>query len=97
MTKKEMAPNTAKLTKIKVNGKRIEGKVRFISTEGKDTSRDASKTKVYIRIGKKTYKANVHTDGTFAVKVKKMKKRTRVVYWASNINGTGVKGVRILR
>ena len=97
MTKKEIAPNTPKLTKIKVNGKRIEGKVRFISTEGKDTSRDASKTKVYIRIGKKTYKANVHTDGTFAVKVKKMKKRTRVVYWASNINGTGVKGVRILR
>lgn len=97
MTKKEMAPNTPKLTKIKVNGKSIKGKVRFINTEGKDTSRDVSKTEVYVKIGKKKYKAKVRTDGTFVVKVKKMKKGTRVVYWASNVNGTGVKGVRILR
>lgn len=95
LTKKEMAPNTPKITKLKAKGKTIEGTVHLIGSDGKHASVSESKTKVYVKVGNKKYTAKVKDSGKFTVKVKKkLKKRTRVVYWASNVNGTGLSGSR---
>lgn len=94
LTKKEMAPNTPKITKMKAKGKTIEGTVHLIGSDGKHASVSESKTKVYVKVGSKKYTAKVKDNGKFTVKVKKLKKNTKVVYWASNVNGTGLSGSR---
>lgn len=92
--KKESAPNTPTLNKIKAGSKTITGKVHLIYNGDGEATVSNSKTKVYIKIKKKTYTAKIKNDGTFKVKVPKLKKGTTISYWAENANGTGIKGKR---
>ena len=92
MTKKEKAPDTPKLKTVKVNAKRVDGTVHLIGADGKRASVSESKTKVYVKIDGKKYTANVHEDGTFGVKTKKIKAGSKITYWAVNVNGTGLTG-----
>ena len=92
MTKKEKAPDTPKLKTVKADAKRVDGTVHLIGADGKRTTVSESKTKVYVKIDTKKYTANVHEDGTFGVKTKKIKSGSKITYWASNVNGTGIKG-----
>ena len=95
--KKEYAPNTPRLWKIKANSKTIRGKVHLVKSAGGKATVSDTGTKVYVQIGKKRYKAKIHNNGTFRVKTKKLKKGTKLVYWAENKNGVGKKGTYIVK
>lgn len=89
-TKKiERVPDTPKLTSIKST--KIKGSVHFIDENNQKSTRSASQTKVFIKIKKKTYTAKVYKDGTFGLKVPKLKSGQKIIYWATNINGSSLK------
>lgn len=45
-------------------------------------------TKVYVKIGKKTYKGSVSAKGTYSVKTKKLKKKTKISVYVKNSAST---------
>ena len=90
--KQESAPDTPTLNAIKAGSKKITGKVHLIYNGTGTATVANSNTKVYVKIKKKTYAAKIKKDGTFTVKVPKLKAGTTITYWAQNANGTGIKG-----
>lgn len=90
-------PNTPKITSAKVNGKTITGTVKFIGKDGKEGSLSETKTKVYVEVNGKRKSVKLYKNGTFKVKVKKIKRKMKIVFWASNINGTSLKGKYICK
>ena len=93
----QSAPNTPKITAYSIKKQVIKGEVNFIDSENHKSTLTNSKTKVYVKIGGKVYKAKVNNEGEFTVRSKKIKKYCSVVIWATNVNGTGCKGTKILR
>jgi 2',3'-cyclic-nucleotide 2'-phosphodiesterase/3'-nucleotidase len=50
---------------------------------------ESTGTKVYAKIGKKTYKAVINEDGTFEIIIPKQKAGTEITIWGSNNGGKG--------
>jgi 2',3'-cyclic-nucleotide 2'-phosphodiesterase/3'-nucleotidase len=50
---------------------------------------ESTGTKVYAKIGKKTYKAVINEDGTFEITIPKQKAGTEITIWGSNSEGKG--------
>lgn len=94
--RKEYAPNTPTIGKAKAGKKIIRGTVHLIGSEDEPTVKNTG-TVVYFLVGSKKYKALVHNNGTFRVVVKKMKKGTKIYYWAENNNGVGKRGSVVVR
>ncbi len=89
----EKAPNKPKLDKVKKSAKKVTGKVHLVgSKDGKNTVKN-TKTKVYVYVNGKKYTAKISSDGTFSVKFKKrkLKSKDKVVCYAKNCNGTSLK------
>ena len=51
----------------------------------------STKTKVYLYVNGKKYTGKVKNDGSFSVKVKKLKKKDKLVCMARNLNGVSLK------
>lgn len=85
--RKETVPNTPAITSVSYKKHILKGSVHFINTSYAKSSLSTSKTKVYVKIGQKTYKAKLFTNGRFYVKSKKIKKGTTIRIWATNVNG----------
>lgn len=88
---KERVPEPPVIKSAAENKTKVTGTVHLIGSDCKSTTVSASKTKVYVKIGKKTYKAKVYSSGAFSAKVKKLAKGDKITVWATNINGTGKK------
>ena len=97
MKKTTFYPDTPKITRAKIKGKTILGTVKFIGGDGKKGTLSSSKTKVYVEINGKKKSVKLYKNGTFKVKVKKIKKNMKIVFWAKNVNGTSLKGKYICK
>ena len=73
-------PKKPAITKINLKKKLVKGKAQ------KDTT-------VFVKIGKKTYKAKTNKNGVFSVKCKTLKKKTTIKVYAENTNGGKSKTV----
>ena len=71
-----------KVKRVKKNAKKITGKA-------------VKKAKVFAKIGKKTYKATVSAKGKFTIKVKKVKKGTRIKVYVKDATGNTSKTVTV--
>ena len=97
LTRKEAVPNKPKLNTVKVKAKKLSGTVHLIGEDLEKTTVAKSNTKVYVEVNGKKYSCKVYNSGKFSVKVKAIKANTKIVYWAENINGVGVKGKLIVK
>lgn len=97
VTKVAYYANTPTLDKPKMKAKVITGKVKFIGEDGKRSSLSKSGTEVYVTINGSKKTVKLSSDGTFKVKVKKVRPNLRIVYWAENINGPSIKGVYVTK
>ena len=71
-----------KVKRVKKNAKKITGKA-------------VKKAKVFAKIGKKTYKATVSAKGKFTIKVKKVKKGTKIKVYVKDTAGNTSKTVTV--
>ena len=85
-------PDTPKIRRPKINGKTIVGSVKFIGEDGKAGTLSDTKTKVYVEINGKKKAVRLYKNGTFKVKVKRIRRKMKIVFWAKNVNGTSLKG-----
>lgn len=86
----EVVPNKPKVDKVKKGAKKITGKVDIIGAlNGKNTV-SGTKTKVYVYVNGKRYKAKVKNNGIFTVKVSVLKKGTKIICKAKNRKGTSL-------
>ena len=74
----------------------VKGSVNCIDEEGKKSTASDSDTEVFVLVGGKKKKAKVKEDGTFILKAK-LAARTKIVCWATNINGTGYKRTVVVK
>jgi hypothetical protein len=99
----QKAPNTPKTTSVNTNSKVINGTVNLILDEaltqaGQQPTVANTETKVYAKIGTKTYKAVIEDDGTFVIKIPKQKEKTSITIWASNAQGKGpTKAIKVVK
>lgn len=72
-TKKEVAPDTPKLNKVRPGVKKITGHVDIIGdgAEDEEVTVSSTNTKVFVFVGKKKYSAIINFEGDFRVKLKK--------------------------
>ncbi|MFW5630568.1 MAG: Ig-like domain-containing protein [Acetivibrio ethanolgignens] len=90
----ENAPDTPKVNGIKENSEKITGTVHLIlpgGAEEENPTVENTGTQVFAKIGSKEYKAKIKEDGSFSIKIPKQKKKTKIIVWAVNDNGTGPK------
>ncbi|BCN32206.1 Ig-like domain-containing protein [Anaeromicropila herbilytica] len=80
------APNQPKVNAIHEKSKVITGKVDIVPLTDSDGEQV---TKVYAKIGGKTYVGKVSEDGTFKIKIPAQKKNTKIYVWGGNISGKG--------
>ncbi len=99
----QKAPNTPKTASVDTNSKVIKGTVNLILEDalieaGQQPTVANTETKVYAKIGSKTYKAVIEDDGTFAIKIPKQKEKTSITIWASNAQGRGpTKAIKVVK
>ena len=79
VTVKKYVPDEPKVDPIYTTTKTIKGKIDV-----------AANTKIFAKIGKKTYSGKVKSNGAFSIKIPKQKKNTKVTVWASNSVGKGL-------
>lgn len=91
--KTEVVPDTPKLNKVKAGVKKITGSVHLVGDKDKsgETTVSSTKTKVFVSVNKKKYKAKVSEDGTYKVKVKKIASGTKITVQARNAKGNSKK------
>ncbi|MBQ8039429.1 MAG: hypothetical protein IJ274_06115, partial [Lachnospiraceae bacterium] len=90
--RKETVPNTPSVSSINLKNHTIKGKVHFIDSDFKKSTLSKSKTKVYVKVGNKKYKAKIYRNGTFTVKVPSLVSKQSYTIWATNVNGTSPIG-----
>lgn len=95
---KETAPDIPQINSVNEDSEYISGRVHIIADPEDDEKPTVKSTgtKVWVRIGSKTYKAQVSNSGSFKLKVKKsygLKAGDRVYVWGENdYGGEGAKG-----
>jgi len=62
--------------KVTIASTSVTGTIELLGEKVKDTV-------VYVKIGSKTYKGSVKKDGTFEVKIKKQKEKTKITVWGT--------------
>jgi 2',3'-cyclic-nucleotide 2'-phosphodiesterase/3'-nucleotidase len=90
----EKAPNKPQVDTVTTTTTKITGSVHLIlplGTEDEEATVKNTGTKVYAKIGSKTYTAKVTDDGEFTIEIPKQKKGTKITVWGVNENGTGPK------
>lgn len=87
----EKAPNRPTLNKVKKSAKKVTGKVHLVGGKDGVNTVKSTKTKVYLYVNGKKYTGKVKNDGSFSVKVKKLKKKDKLVCMARNLNGVSLK------
>lgn len=87
----EKVPNRPVLNEAKKNAKKVTGKVHLVGAKDGVNTVKSTKTKVYLYVNKKKYTGKINKDGSFSVKVKKLKKRDKLVCYARNLNGVSLK------
>lgn len=92
--RKETVPNTPSVSSINLNTKTIKGNVHFIDSDFEKSTLSKSKTKVYVKVNGKTYKAKVSAKGTFTVTASGLTSGQIFSIWATNVNGTSPVGKR---
>lgn len=70
------APDAPKVDKVTIASTSVTGTIELLGEKVKDTV-------VYVKIGTKTYKGAVKEDGTFEVKIKKQKEKTKMTVWGT--------------
>lgn len=86
----QSAPNTPSTTTVKEGDKKITGTVSLIlPEEDSDTEPTVNNTgtKVYAKIGGKTYEGKIKKDGSFTIQIPEQKKGAVITIWASNDRG----------
>ena len=94
--KKEIVPYAPKVEVASARKGMVKGSVNCIDEEGKKSTASDSDTEVFVLVGGKKKKAKVKEDGTFILKAK-LAARTKIVCWATNINGTGYKRTVVVK
>lgn len=92
--RKETVPNTPTISSISIKKHTIKGKVHFIDSDFNKSTLSKSKTKVYVKVGTKKYKAKVYAKGTYTVTVPTLAAGQKFTIWATNVNGTSPIGKR---
>ncbi len=92
--RKETVPNTPTISSINLKKHTIKGKVHFIDSDFNKSTLSKSKTKVYVKVNGKKYKAKVSAKGTFTVTVPSLASGQSFTIWATNVNGTSPVGKR---
>lgn len=91
LTIEETAPNAPKVDKVKSTDEKITGTVHLIAPDSLDEYSEVTakntKTVVYAKIGKKTYKGKVNDEGEFTIKIPKQKAGTVITVWGTNEAG----------
>ncbi len=86
----EKVPNKPKLDKVKANVKKITGQIDLVGSKTEKNTVATTKTKVYVYVSGKKYKAKVDNEGVFYVKVKKVSSGTVIKCKAKNRYGTSL-------
>ena len=73
------APDQPKVDAVKTGDQKITGKVEVLDEE----------TKIFAKIGKKTYEGTVNKKGKFEIEVPKQKKGKAIKVWGTNLAGRG--------
>lgn len=88
--RKETVPNTPKITSVNLKKHTVKGSVHFINANHEKSTLSASKTKVYLKVNGKKYKAKIASNGNFTIKVPTLAKGQTYSIWAKNVNGVSV-------
>lgn len=92
--KQEVVPDTPKLNKLSPK-KKITGSVHLVGSDNEKQTVSNTKTKVFVYVDKKRYKARIKKSGIFKVKLKKkLAAGNKVVCQAQNLNGKSLKRVK---
>ena len=86
--RKETAPNAPTISSVNLAKHTVKGSVHFIDSDFEKSTLSTSKTKVYAKVGSKTYKGKLTKKGTYTVKIPTLAKGQTVAIWATNVNGT---------
>lgn len=86
--RKETAPNAPTISSVNLTKHTIKGSVHFINSDLEKSTLSASKTKVYAKVGSKTYKGKITKKGAYTVKIPTLAKGQTISIWATNVNGT---------
>lgn len=78
----KLAPDAPDVSEINTSTTIIKGSIELLSDKVEDT-------KVYAKIGSKTYEGNVESDGTFEIKIKKQKANVNITIWGSHKEDRG--------
>lgn len=95
VTVTETAPDTPDTEKVREGDKKITGTVHLIPETGSEEETptvSSTGTKVFAKIGEKTYEGTVEDDGSFRITVPKQKEGTKITVWGENKNGRGPSG-----
>lgn len=88
------APDAPTVDKVKKGDKVITGKVDLVKTGSQETvTVSNSKTKVYVYVNKKKFKALVSEDGHYEAAVHKVPAGAKITVKAKNANGSSLKTV----
>lgn len=89
---KSVQTSTVKVAKRRIASPKVK---RVKKNAKKITGTAVKKAKVFAKIGKKTYKATVSAKGKFTIKVKKVKKGTRIKVYVKDAAGNTSKTVTV--
>lgn len=86
--RKETAPNAPTISSVNLAKHTVKGSVHFINSDFEKSTLSTSKTKVYAKVGSKTYKGKITKKGAYTVKIPTLAKGQTITIWATNVNGT---------
>lgn len=78
----KLAPDAPEVSEINTSTTLIKGSIELLSEMVEDT-------KVYAKIGSKTYEGKVESDGTFEIKIKKQKEKVSITVWGTHKENRG--------